>query len=266
MKLKTIATFGLGDKAEKSFVSVNIVKGSVVDFYVSSDKKTKISSSPSQGSPLRVGAIINAANQRCIGGGGVDGAINTAGGPNLWKDREALPLLSKEGKRCNTGGAVVTGPGRYGNLRVNYVVHAVGPVYSCFSEAEDEKTHDRNDALLRSAYQESLQRCREKGITDVGFSLLSAGVFRGERSLSDVLTIGVVAICDWVIEQGKTDADPASDNDRDGKTSSSPHRLQSVTLCGYTNKEVNTLIEACLLVVENKDCEQTDRRVNSQFR
>jgi len=239
-------------------VSLNIVQGSVLDF--------SLSSSPHDSS-LRVGAIVNAANERCIRGGGVDGAINNAGGPNLWKDREALPLLSKEGKRCHTGGAVVTGPGRYGNLSVNYVVHAVGPAYDGDYSDENESGRDVNeseefakpDALLRSAYQESLECCREKGITDVAFSLLSSGVFRGKRSLNDVLAIGVIAIRDWVTEQEKIDSIPTNNGNGEIKVPSSSHRLQSITLCGYSKTEVNALIKVCRIIFEDNYCNQNER-------
>ena len=280
MVLKTVATYGLGKtKTGTTGVFLNVARGSVLDF-APPKKKTKILSSSQSSSP--VGAIVNAANEGCLGGGGVDGAINDAGGRNLWKDREALPLLlSKEtetpGSRCNTGGAVVTGPGDYGSLRVRYVIHAVGPAYLRFSKDEyddneedddddDECEFDEPDALLRSAYRESLERCRDEGITDVAFSLLSAGVFRGNRSLREVLTIGVMAIRDWVAEEeqlkgaaAKSDGDGEEDGESvDGDvdkvaSSSSPHRLKSVTLCGFSKNEVNTLTKVCQAVFTDND-------------
>ena len=277
MNLKIITTFGLGETkigtAAKSLVSMNIAQGSVIDFSLSSINITNNVTSK-EDSSLRVGAIVNAANQRCLGGGGVDGAINNAGGPNLWKDREALPLLSKDGTtRCHTGGAVVTGPGRYGNLRVNYVVHAVGPAYFAFSKNSEGDDSDENDscdnsdvdpsvefakpdALLRSAYHESLERCREKGITDVAFSLLSAGIFRGRRSLNDVLEIGVIAIRDWFSEQESTNSNSTGDDDGEDRLQASPHRLKSVTLVGYSKIEVNALAKVCQNVFENNDLER----------
>jgi O-acetyl-ADP-ribose deacetylase (regulator of RNase III) len=273
MNLKTIATFGLGETkigtTAKSFVSLNIARGSVLDFSLSSTGKTEKSSSPQyssrrDSSQRSVGAIVNAANERCLSGGGVDGAINNAGGSRLWKDRKALPVLSEEGmQRCHTGGAVVTGPGRYGNLHVNYVVHAVGPAYASPPKYNDRNDTDENDsgrdvsasdefalsdALLRSAYQESLERCRENGITDVAFSLLSAGVFRGKRSLNGVLAIGVLAIRDWVVEQEKTNSTPTSNDDGEDRVPSSPYRLQSVTLCCYSKDEVDALKKVCRII------------------
>lgn len=316
MRLKTIATFGLGKigGSSESCVSLNIVQGSVIDFKAPSTEKctdnsnekpdkqkhsqpplsgisafvakaatersekqsppdavkdppmgkiaslvakTKNTSAmPVHDANARVGAIVNAANERCLGGGGVDGAINNAGGLRLWKDREALPLLSTDEVRCHTGRAVVTGPNRYGSLHVNYVIHAVGPIYFRYSkdseEEDPEDTFTEPDSLLRSAYQESLERCQENGITDVAFSLLSAGVYRGSRSLHDVLRIGVLAIRDWVAEAEKTDFEPSGDEIQ----ASASRRLQSVTLCGFSEPEVEALVKVCQLVFGKEEEEQ----------
>jgi len=64
---------------------------------------------------------VNAANEECLGGGGVDGAITEAGGPRLAKDRLVLPIVSA-GIRCPTGGVVITGPNRYGTLRIDQII------------------------------------------------------------------------------------------------------------------------------------------------
>ena len=277
MSLKTIATYGLETTktrtASEAFVSLKIAQGSVLDFFVPSrTEKTKEDSSQQDSSP-RVGAIVNAANVRCLGGGGVDGAISNAGGPNLWNDRLALPEISKEGNRCRVGGAVVTGPGRYGHLHVKYVVHAVGPAYPAFSDESDEDYSDENDsnsssdgenfaepdALLRSAYQEALERCREKGITDVAFSLLSAGIFRGKRSLDDVLLIGILAIRDWVNEQNNTNSASPNKGDNGNNVSSSTHRLRTITLCGFSKSEVGALQKACRYVFEDGNSKRIEK-------
>ena len=99
------------------------------------------------------------------------------------------------GIRCPTGSAVITGPNEYGELAVPFVVHAVGPSYFSFDN------FDEPDELLYNAYVESMRRCQENGVTDVAFSLLSAGIFRGQRDLGTVLSIGVDAIRNWS-EQG----------------------------------------------------------------
>jgi len=142
----------------------------------------------------RAAAIVNAANEACLGGGGVDGAIGAAGGPRLLSDRRALPEVAP-GVRCPTGGAVITGPGDYGSLRVPYVIHAVGPNYAMFDSKQQLPEADR---LLASAYRESLERAREIRLEAVAFSLNSSGIFRGNmRSKEEVLRIGVEAVCEF---------------------------------------------------------------------
>src|SRR6056300_1029100 len=115
--LARVATFRVKSKAAFNIV---ISRGSVVDFAHNTQSA----------------AIVNAANEGCLGGGGVDGAISDAGGPNLLQDRINLPLLS-EGVRCKTGSAVITGPNDYDELNVPYVIHAVGPNYMQY-DTEDE--------------------------------------------------------------------------------------------------------------------------------
>ena len=159
-------------------------KGSVVDFQHAN------------------GAIVNAANDGCLGGGGVDGAISKAGGDELFQDRLALPIVTSYrtsnelGKfvlrqvRCPVGESKRTGPSQYGTLGVPYVIHSVGPNYWDYDDHIDEA-----DQLLGSAYTQSLQRAEEVQLESIAFSLLSAGVFKGRRSLKDVLRIGIESIC-----------------------------------------------------------------------
>ncbi|VEU41358.1 unnamed protein product [Pseudo-nitzschia multistriata] len=253
MGLKTIATYGLGKgKAGSRRVSLRIARGSVLDFSANE-------TAPSAGN--RTGAIVNAANEGCLDGGGVDGAINKAGGPALWKDRKALPVVARGNVRCPTGHAVVTGPNSYGALHVPYVVHAVGPPYAHF----DEDRFPELDAALRSAYRQSLDRCREEGVTDVAFSLLSAGIFRGSRGLPDVLAIAAEAIRDWVDDADgfTTDAaNAAAGSSPDGQDESEvpsrsrPHCLESVTLCGFSEKELLALTTVCQALFAKGDDDQ----------
>ena len=170
-------------------------------------------------------AIVNAANDGCLGGGGVDGAISAAGGSALAEDRVKLPCV-KPGVRCPTGQAVTTGPGDYGNLGVPFVIHAVGPCYYMYSSNEEA------DDLLHSAYQASMDECRKHEISKVAFSLLSAGVFRGPRSIQEVLTIGIKSISSWAI----------STEPKEGSDTIYP---QEVTLCGFTERETEALIDIC---------------------
>ena len=206
-------------------LSVVVAQGSVVGFHV------PVGSGRS-GSDKRIGAVVNAANEGCLGGSGVDGAITLAGGPTLARDRLALPVLSRTTTaRCLTGNAVMTGPGDYGDLNVPFVVHAVGPNYSSFDD------FDTPDRLLRSAYLSSLAVCHKHGVTDVAFSLLSAGVYRGRKNIKDVLTIGVKAIQDWDENHQPSTYSAATNN---GSSS-----LTTVTLCGYSEQEVAMLMAIC---------------------
>lgn len=165
-----------------------ISRGSVVDFsYPPNPKKS---------------AIVNAANTGCLGGGGVDGAIGDAGGEALYKDRLALPIYKVSGEsngeiRCRTGEAVITSEKNgnfYGDLNVSHVIHAVGPNY-CFCSSDDDII--AGDEALTSAYTSSLDRGKNAKLEAIAFSLLSAGVFRGTKSVKEVLTIGMDAICKY---------------------------------------------------------------------
>src|SRR5215469_8246016 len=103
-------------------------------------------------------AIVNAANQALAGGGGVDGAIHEAGGPRIMEECRKIG-------GCPTGSAVVT---TAGNLRAQYVFHAVGPIYS--GTPEDER-------LLASAYQSCLNLAEQHRVKSIAFPSLSTGVY-----------------------------------------------------------------------------------------
>ena len=137
----------------------------------------------SQGSVVHfVGdALVNAANRGCLGGGGVDGAVNDAGGRRLEEARRALPLVAPY-TRCPTGQAKLTIGGA---LDVRFVIHAVGPDYCSYEEEQEA------DELLVSAYRSAMQLAAERQLKTVAFSLISASIFRGDKPLLELLRLSV---------------------------------------------------------------------------
>lgn len=114
---------------------------------------------------LTVDAIVNAANQSLLGGGGVDDAIHRAAGPGLLAECRALPQI-RPGVRCPTGEARITGGHR---LPAGHVIHTVGPVW--------EGGDDGEPALLAGCYRESLRLAEEHRIGSIAFPAISCGVF-----------------------------------------------------------------------------------------
>jgi O-acetyl-ADP-ribose deacetylase len=119
-----------------------------------------------EGDITRIGvdAIVNAANSRLLGGGGVDGAIHRVGGPEILAECQQL-RDSTLPDGLPTGDAVATGAGR---LPARWVIHAVGPVYS---------TSEDRSPLLRSAYTRSLEVADALGARTVSFPVISSGVY-----------------------------------------------------------------------------------------
>lgn len=110
-----------------------------------------------------VAAIVNAANEKLIGGGGVDGAIRRAGGETVTKECDAI--RAQQGG-CPTGKAVIT---TGGNLPAHYIIHTVGPVWQGGDAGEPE--------LLASCYKESIALAVKNGLYSIAFPSISTGVY-----------------------------------------------------------------------------------------
>ena len=110
-----------------------------------------------------VDAIVNAANPKMLGGGGVDGAIHVAAGPKLLE--ECRKVKPHNGVRCPIGGARIT---LSGNLRAKYVIHTVGPRYKIDPDPE---------VLLASAYKNSLDLALSNKCKLIAFPAISCGVY-----------------------------------------------------------------------------------------
>ncbi|MDC0612657.1 macro domain-containing protein [Vibrio sp.] len=108
-------------------------------------------------------AIVNAANNRMLGGGGVDGAIHRAAGPGLLAECEKVPAVN--GVRCPTGEAIITSAA---NLACHYVIHTVGPIYMS----------DSKPALnLERAYHSCLKLALQYELKSIAFPAISCGVY-----------------------------------------------------------------------------------------
>lgn len=144
-------------------------------------KDTKINVLQGDITKVEVEAIVNAANNTLLGGGGVDGAIHRVGGPII------LEQCKKIGG-CPTGEAKIT---TGGNLPSNYVIHTVGPIYEDGESGEEE--------LLYNAYYNSLKLAKEYNINSIAFPSISTGAYG--YPIEEAIKVAIRSVMDFIVEE-----------------------------------------------------------------
>jgi O-acetyl-ADP-ribose deacetylase len=133
----------------------------------------------------QVDAIVNAANSRLAGGGGVDGAIHRGGGPGIMRETDA-----RYPDGCPTGSAVISTAGQ---LSAKYVIHAVGPVWGGGQRGEADQ--------LAGAYRRSLELAVEHGCRSIALPALSTGAYR--YPMDQAARIGLSTAIDFLRRHGR---------------------------------------------------------------
>jgi len=131
---------------------------------------------------MEVDAIVNAANKKLMGGGGVDGAIHAAGGPEILR---ACKRYIDENGECPTGHSVITTAGK---LPAKYVIHTVGPVW--------QGGHLGEDKALYECYEKSLDLAHQYGLQTIAFPNISTGVYGYPKK--EAAEIAVNAVRDYM--------------------------------------------------------------------
>ena len=167
---------------------------------------------------LAVDAIVNAANQQMLGGGGVDGAIHRAAGPELYEACLKVPEV-RPGVRCPTGEARIT-PGF--RLPAKFVIHTVGPVYYDGQHGEPEK--------LAACYRNSLALAAENGCASIAFPCISTGVYG--YPLEEAAKIAVQEVGEFLAH---TEAQRHGEANREGRASSRPP--MDVIFCCFSARD-----------------------------
>ena len=184
------------------------------------------------------GAIVNAANEPCLGGGGIDGQIHHAvdkkkniKGYTSFSNFIEKQIPLKNGIRCPTGDAkLLTHPENknFGSLGVKHIINAVGPDFSILGILNNEIYYNdiykiiyfenplkQKKNLLSETYYNSLKKVEEKKIINIAFSLISGGVYRGKYirkykygqdiiSIKEVIELGIIGIKKWLSDNNKS--------------------------------------------------------------
>ena len=153
---------------------------------------------------LDVDAIVNAANTSLLGGGGVDGAIHRAAGPELLKECETLG-------GCATGSAKIT---RGYRLKARHVIHAVGPVWGGGNRNEED--------LLASCYRVALELAADNSLHSIAYPSISTGVYRFPANRGAQIAVGTVV----------------------SELSAAPRGIQRVVFCCFSQDSVKHHMEA----------------------